>query len=880
MSKQVISTKVKALSAFAIASSVFLGVSAVTVASSSPNDTLPVNPTSLVSAGENSSLISSTSGAAYGRGENETGVLGNGSYDNENTWSQVSGDSYTKISSPYDHAIALKSDETIVTWGGNRYNAMSTGTSNSITTPKQITASPVYTDLSSGPNFVLAIDKAGHLFAWGANESGQLGTGNTEPSAKPVMLAAGTTFQDVKAGKNYSLALDSANRIWAWGANESGQLGTGNTEPLSQPTMISEQTFKFISTSASSETTIAIDTNGGLYTWGNNSSGQIGNGSDWRQAQRDENARVEREIAAIKAADAAKRQALINTCTVNRQTELDKWQREQDVAQAAADREFARKAAEEAAANPTPTPTPNPSVTPAPTPTPTATPTPTPTAPPIEPTRPKPTWDNTCTQEVDATFKATDTSGIVPAVIPEPALAGNSASPVRIAGNRSFVAAAAGSQNAYAVDSLGKLYAWGSDANGQTGLGITDDKAHTQIPLATSTTGTFNAVEAGDKFAAAVTRTGVLYTWGANEGTGAIASDEAAFNVPTKIRDSVKSVHLGIKTGYILDTANSVYSWGAGANGLLGDAGTANRAAIQPVNQISNLIAVGGNSVMSLDGASELVSWGSNENGTFATSVTSKTIVGPTKNTISKFKDIAAGRYFSLAVDENGTVWAWGYNGLKQTGPYGEDISTGRPVVVPLNVKAKFVIAGQVNSYAVGEDNSVWTWGAQDPNPRNIGTTDSNIVQIAAGNTYLEVLDENGSIWEWGYGKTGTYRYIVHETLTKLEEPETKYKAIAAGGDTTLAITEDGDVVGWGSNDNGQLLLPNGETATGLQTLIDDTRDYEAISVSSTHALAVDSKNAVYGWGTEPYGTFGNQAKVTDKVQVLPIYMNETQENE
>lgn len=884
MSKPVLTGKVKFLSAFAVASSVFLGVAAVAAASSTPVDTSRLDPSSYVAAGEDISFAISKSGTAYGRGENEYGQLGDKSYDNRNAWTKVEGDSYKKISAQYDHALALKNDDTLYTWGGNRYGTMIGGTA-SATDPKNVTASPVYNDISAGSDFVVAIDRAGHLNTWGKNDSGQLGNGSTTASTKPVIIAPDMTFTEVKAGKNYVLALDKENHIWAWGNNEAGQLGTGNNKSLNVPTKISDQPFKFINTSPSSETSIAIDTNGGLYTWGDNSNGQVGNGSDWRLEQQQENERVQRQIDAIKAQDAARRQGLINQCQADRQTQLDAWQAEQDAAQAKADAAAQKKADQEAKNNPSPSPTPsptgNPTASPTGSPSPTAEPTPTPsvTADPVPPTRPKPTWDTTCEQDVDKDFKATDTSGIKPKTIPEPKLNGNALAPTRIIPSILFTAAATGSQNAYAVDVLGRLYGWGSDANGQSGLGITQDNAHTQVPvLITSSNATFTKVEAGDKYAAAISKSGLLYTWGSGSKVGALGNDKDSQNAPTVLRDNTKDVFLGAKTAYIIDGSNSVFSWGYGAQGLLGNGKGDNAGSPQNINQKANNIAVSSDGVVALDTNSELVTWGNNSNGIFGNGETSNKIVGPSKTTITKFEDIATGRYFSVALDKNGNVWAWGYSAYKQAGPYSESIQTDRPVPVNLSVKVKFVAASAYNGFAIGVDNSVWTWGAGDPNPKNIGKTDVDVKQVTAGKNNLAVLDKDGNIWEWGHNSAAVYRILTHDTLTKLTETNTKYAYVASGGNTTIAITDKGSLVGWGDNSNNQL-LQKGKDYVGEQVTIDKMRKYKMVSLSSTHAIALDSKNAVYAWGTEPYGTFGNQAGSDDKVQVLPLYAAQKEGN-
>ena len=83
---------------------------------------------------------------------------------------------------------------------------------------------------------------------------------------------------------------------------------------------------------------------------------------------------------------------------------------------------------------------------------------------------------------------------------------------------------------------------------------------------------------------------------------------------------------------------------------------------------------------------------------------------------LSNIKAIAAGGGHSLALDNNGTVWAWGYNGYGQLG----NGSSGASHPVPVQVK-------------------------------NL----NNIKAIAAGYNHLLALDNNGTVWAWGYNEYG-----------------------------------------------------------------------------------------------------------------------------
>ena len=93
-----------------------------------------------------------------------------------------------------------------------------------------------------------------------------------------IQLMSGTKFIDIACGDWHSLALDSNGNIWSFGLNDKGQLGDGTTKTKLTPVKISSG-VKFISVKAKIDNSSARDTNGNVWIWGNNEYGQLGNGT-------------------------------------------------------------------------------------------------------------------------------------------------------------------------------------------------------------------------------------------------------------------------------------------------------------------------------------------------------------------------------------------------------------------------------------------------------------------------------------------------------------------------------------------------------------------------------------------------------------------------
>ena len=133
--------------------------------------------------------------------------------------------------------------------------------------------------ISSSSIRAFAIDNDGGLWGYGTNRGGELGTGTTQPSLDPVLImgnivavAAGHDFQ---FQMGHTVALDTDGVMWAWGNNRSGQLGDGSNNTSLSPIRIMDNV---VAVAAGISHTAALDAEGVVWTWGSNDRGQLGDG--------------------------------------------------------------------------------------------------------------------------------------------------------------------------------------------------------------------------------------------------------------------------------------------------------------------------------------------------------------------------------------------------------------------------------------------------------------------------------------------------------------------------------------------------------------------------------------------------------------------------
>ncbi len=258
-------------------------------------------------------------GTVWGWGVNYNGQLGNGTYDDSNVPVQVAGPEgegfltdVVAIATGYEFAGALRADGTVWTWGDNDYGQLGNGDDeyNDSNVPVQVVApgtvptsqgatrSEFLTDIVAiaiGDEFAVALKSDGTVWTWGYNAYGQLGNDDEDVDDSPVPVQvvghAGEGFltgiTEVKAGWYHAAVLDSNGAVWTWGENLYGQLGNGddNYEDSYSPVQVlAPGEDGFLTGLKAMDTrgrhTIVIRADDSIWAWGYNEYGQLGNGDD------------------------------------------------------------------------------------------------------------------------------------------------------------------------------------------------------------------------------------------------------------------------------------------------------------------------------------------------------------------------------------------------------------------------------------------------------------------------------------------------------------------------------------------------------------------------------------------------------------------------
>lgn len=240
-----------------------------------------------VAAGTNFSLALHDIGVVYAWGNNTFGQLGDGTTVLRSTPIKVANlSNITAIAAGANHAIALKADGSVWAWGNNTYGQLGDNTTLSKQKPIQITTLTGITAIAAGNDFCLALKNDGTVWAWGRNNIGQLGNGTTTNQLKPFQIPNFVNIiTAIAAGSYHVLALDNNGKVYTWGDNTYGQLGMNDTTPRYTPTEITALTTLITDAPNTTVTNIyagygqsyALYSTHKLADWGLAKAGQLGN---------------------------------------------------------------------------------------------------------------------------------------------------------------------------------------------------------------------------------------------------------------------------------------------------------------------------------------------------------------------------------------------------------------------------------------------------------------------------------------------------------------------------------------------------------------------------------------------------------------------------
>ena len=312
-------------------------------------------------------------------------------------------------------------------------------------------------------------------------------------------------------------------------------------------------------------------------------------------------------------------------------------------------------------------------------------------------------------------------------------------------------------------------------------------------------------------------------------------------------------------------TDSFAWAWGGNDNGQLGDGGTTipwGRPTPIWVQNLRGAIAVAGGDHHSLavknDGT--VWAWGENTFGQLGDGTGTDRYTPVQVHNLDGVTAVSAGTSHSLSVKSNGTVWAWGSNHYGELGNGSIQLVSAVPVQVQNLSGVTAVAAGDAYGLALKNDGTVWAWGLNEWGELGDGTTDSSstpvqvqnlggVTAIAAGSGYSLAVRNDGAVWAWGanwYGELGDG--TTDDRHTPVQVQNLSGVTAVAARFHSLSLKSDCTVWAWGNNIAGQ--LGDGTTDerhTPVQ--VQNLNGIAAVGAGGEYSLALKNDGTVWSWG-------------------------------
>jgi alpha-tubulin suppressor-like RCC1 family protein len=345
------------------------------------------------------------------------------------------------------------------------------------------------------------------------------------------------------------------------------------------------------------------------------------------------------------------------------------------------------------------------------------------------------------------------------------------------------------------------------------------------------------AVAAGDSHTLAVKADGTVWTWGKNDlnELGHTPYFTAAVSTPAQVTSitDVIAVAGGNQHSVALKRNGTVWTWGYGFDGELGDGTLHTVADAVQAQGLTNVIAV------------------------------------------------AAGGGYSVALKSDGTVWIWGNDGVRNYGSVPVQM-TGLSGITSIAAKGSSTFAIKSDGEAAG---TLWAWGDNTYGELGDGTFTSrstamrvaglaNVVQVANSGSHAVAVKGDGTVWTWGSNNWGQLGDATNTgRTTPIQSQLSLTTAVGAGSFFTLALQSPGPrsepiTWGWGLNNSGQ--LGNG-TGSGSNNPVQNlATDIVTLVAGGSSGTGIRFDGHVWVWGGNGSGQLGtgNTSNVSTPVAV------------
>jgi alpha-tubulin suppressor-like RCC1 family protein len=658
-----------------------------------------------------------TDGTLWGWGGNFNFQLGiNNTNSNISSPVQVGAlTNWSKVALASSHTIAVKTDGTLWAWGSGLNGRLGLNSVTTYSSPVQVGALTNWSSVSCGNSHTMAVKTDGTLWAWGLGTNGRLGDGGITSRSSPVQIGTLTDWSTVFCGMDYSMAIKTDGTLWGWGTNNNGQLGDGTITEYSSPVQVGTLT-NWSSVSCGNSHTMAIKTDGTLWGWGTNFNGQLGIGDFSSRSSPVQIGTLTNWTANITCDNS-------NTMAVKTDGTLWAWGtngfngESTDYLYDETSNVYNTSRFQYTSPVQIGTLT---------------------------------SWSKVAamrryqTTTTNRPFIALTTTGDVyggGSTVGYDVLTTLSySSPIQLSNisNISFISN--GNNKTFFINTSGSLWGMGE----ATGLGTETTSIPYKLyisPVQIGTLTNWSKIYANSDWRHAIKTDGTLWAWGhanANGQLGLGNTDTVTYSSPVQVGALTNWSKIAHGADYTMavKTDGTLWAWGNGSNGRLGDGGITSRSSPVQIGTLTNWseVTCGYSHTVAVKTDGTLWVWGAGANGRLGLSST-VTYSSPVQvGALTNWSKVSAYGSYTMSVKTNGTLWAWGVN--NSYGQLGDGTTTNRssPVQIGTLTNWSTVYTGaNSTTIAIKTNGTMWAWGNNNNGQLGDGSTTSRSSPVQIG---------------------------------------------------------------------------------------------------------------------------------------------------